>query len=68
MSTVSLNRIGSVNETGISCATMLLNAVAGEYVSQISYSWDDTKIQYVQIISSAGNVLSRGNFNGLLTS
>jgi len=68
MSTVALNRIGAVNDTGISCSAMVLNAVAGEYVQQIDYSWDDRQIQYVQIISSSGNVLSLGNYNGLLTS
>jgi hypothetical protein len=47
---------------------MILNAVAGEYVQQINYSWDNNQIQYVQVISSTGNVLSRGNFNALLTS
>lgn len=68
MSTVALNRIGAVNDTGISCSAMVLNAVAGEYVQQIDYSWDDSQIQFVQIVSSSGNVLSRGNYNGLLTS
>jgi len=67
MSTVALNRIGSVNDTGVSCSTMFLNAVAGEYVSQINYSWDTDQMQFIQIISSSGNVLSRGNYNGLLT-
>lgn len=67
MSTVSLNRIGSVNDTNISCSTMYLNAVAGEYVQQINYSWDTKQMQYIQIISSAGNVISLGNYNTYLT-
>lgn len=46
---------------------MYLNAVAGEYVQQINYSWDTKQMQYIQIISSAGNVISLGNYNTYLS-
>jgi hypothetical protein len=41
MSTVSLNRIGAVNNTGISCSSMFLNPFAGEFVQSISFAWDN---------------------------
>ena len=32
MSTIALNRIGSVNDTGVSCSSMFLNPLVGEFV------------------------------------
>lgn len=54
MSTVALNRIGSVTEANIICSAINLNPVGGEFVSQISFSWDTVQVQHIEVVTSFG--------------
>jgi hypothetical protein len=55
LSIISMNKIGTTDGTGISCSSMALDAVNGEYLSEIIFGYEgEGQIDYVKAISSYG--------------
>ena len=55
LSIISMNKIGSTDGTGISCSSFALDAVNGEYLSEIIFGYEvEGQIDYVKAISSNG--------------
>lgn len=64
LSIISMNKIGSTDGTGISCSSMALDAVNGEYLSGITFGYEEAgHIEYVKAVSNKGQNLSKGTLS-----
>jgi hypothetical protein len=58
---VMMNIIGTTAGTGITCSSLLLDVVNGEYLQSLTFSWLNAgKIDYAKAVSSKGQTLSMG--------
>lgn len=61
LSIISMNKVGTVDGTGISCSSMALDAVNGEYISELIFGYEEAgQIDYVKAVSNRGQNLSKG--------
>ena len=63
-----MNKIGTLEGTGIVCNSMMLDAVNGEYLSEITFGYQlQGRIGYIRAVSSNGQTLTKGTLRSTQT-
>lgn len=61
ISIISMNKIGAVTDAGISCNTLNIDAVNGDFLKTLTLAYKpEGPISYIQAVTSKGLTLSRG--------
>lgn len=67
-SIISMNKVGSTDGTGISCSSMALDAINGEYLDRLDFAFVQAgQMDYVKAVTNKGQQLSKGTLTDSMT-